>query len=185
MTLGQNINSTFCKVYVKNLVDAKQRLDHFKFYADNVGLVYEVFNGIRGDSFVPHSYQIKYRPHMYPTPANQYLVGNWASSLAIHLNAISNNYESYVVCDDDTVFKNVELDHIKPYLPIDWDIIILGEINHTNYDKLDTSVSFDKIYNSENLEQSILVGCQCIAINKKFYFTLAKVSRAKLKNGEF
>lgn len=170
MILGENLNSTFSNVYVKNVPDAKQRLEHFKIHADKIGLQYEVFRGIRGDSFVPENYMIKYRPNMYPVPANQYLVGNWASGLAIHLDAISKNYESYVVCDDDTVFKNVEVDHIKPNLPIDWDMIILGEMNTTTNDQSDSAVTFTKIVNNSDLEQSVLVGCQCLAINRKFYF---------------
>lgn len=172
MTLGENINNTFGKVYVKNLLDAKQRLNHFKSHADSIGLVYEIFKAIKGDTFVPKNYSIKYRPFFYPTPANQYLVGNWASTLAIHLDAISNNYDSYIICDDDTVFKNIELDYIKPNLPVDWDMIILGEINCNNSHELNSQIYFEKIVNNTNLEQSVLVGCQCMAINKGFYFKL-------------
>lgn len=171
MLLGENLNSTFSNVYVKNVPDAKTRLEHFKFHANNIGLKYEVFKGIRGDAFVPPEYLIKYRPELYPVPYNQYLVGNWASSLSIHLDAISNNYDSYIICDDDTVFKNIELDHIKLNLPEDWDIIILGEMNNTSIkERCDSDLTFTKIFNDSNLEQSVLVGCQCIAISKKFYF---------------
>lgn len=170
MILGENLNSTFSNVYVKNVPDAKQRLEHFKMHSDKIGLQYEVYRGIRGDLFVPEEYMIRYRPSMYPVPANQYLVGNWASGLAIHLDAISNNYDSYVICDDDTVFKNVELDHIKPNLPLDWDIIILGEMNTTSDIHSDSNLMFTKVFNDGNLEQSVLVGCQCLAISKKFYF---------------
>jgi hypothetical protein len=168
MTLGQNLNSTFGNVYVKNIPDAKQRLEHFKKSADSIGLQYEVYKGIRGDLFVPPEYNIKYRPNMYPVPANQYLVGNWATTISIHLDAMSDNYESYIICDDDTVFRNMNIEHIKPNLPEDWDIIILGDMIVTNNNT--ENLMFSKIHNNYDLESNQLVGCHCIAINKKFYF---------------
>lgn len=168
LKLGENLNATFGNVYVKNVPEAKQRLDHFKLHADSIGLQYEVFKGIRGDLFVPENYLIKYRPTLYPAPANQYLVGNWASTVAIHLDAMANNYDSYVICDDDTVFKNAQIDFIKPQLPADWDVIILGEMGGSS--DAGSNAAFVKIENNPNLESTDLVGCHCIAINKKFYF---------------
>lgn len=170
MKLGQNLNTTFGNIYVKNIPDAKQRLEHFKSQADNIGLQYQVYQGVRGDLFVPEDYTITYRPSLYPTPANQYLVGNWASGLAIHLDAISNNYDSYVVCDDDTVFKETELEHIKPNLPLDWDVLVLGEMNTTANTESNSNLMFTPVHNDCNLEQIVLVGCQCIAVNRRFYF---------------
>jgi hypothetical protein len=168
MILGKNLNTAFEHVYVKNVPDAKQRLEHFQTTAKQIGLEYEVYRGIRGDLFVPEDYSIKYRPECYPVPANQYLVGNWASSVAIHLDAMSNNYESYVICDDDTVFKNIDIDNIQANLPADWDVIVLGDMATT--EAVGTELTFSKMQSSYNLEGYELVGCHCIAIHSRFYF---------------
>lgn len=161
MKLGKNINNTFSIVYVKNILESKKRLESFKYYANTIDLKYKVYSAFKGDLYVPKDYTIKYRPSLYPNPHNQYLAGNHYTWLSIHLDAMINRYESYVVCDDDTVFKDIEISDISKSLPNDWDILILGEM-------VDTDESTDEvIFNRLNYN---IAGCQCIAINNKCYF---------------
>lgn len=166
MKLGENLNNTFGHVYVKNIPKAIQRLETFKLHADAIGLNYTVFRAIEGSNFVPDDYVVKFRPELYPFPANQYLVGNCYSGIAILLDAMSNNYESYVTCDDDTVFYDLDITHIKPHLPDDWDIIILGTFDDIGT-QTDISLSCYKIGN----DPKEIAGSSCIAVHRRFYNT--------------
>jgi hypothetical protein len=168
MKLGENLNLTFGNVIVRNVPEAKKRLEHFRIYADNISLNYEVFDGIRGDLYVPIDYRLKQRPHLYPSPANQYYVGNFLSFLRIHLYAMSKRFSSYIVCDDDTVFVDHNLKLIKNYLPPDWDVVILGSIANKSTSK--TNDEIDPVFIKPNTPQ--IAGSQCIAINSKCYYRI-------------
>lgn len=161
MKLGKNINNAFSKVYVKNLLESKKRLESFTHHADIINLKYKVYSAFRGDLYVPKSYTIKHRSKLYPTPYNQYLAGNHYTWLSIHLDAMINRYESYVICDDDTIFKDLEIPDIHKAIPIDWDILILGDMSNVN------SNTNELIFNRLNYN---IAGCHCIAINSKCYF---------------
>jgi hypothetical protein len=164
--LGKIINEAFSHVYVKNIPSAIKRLESFKKSANDIKLKYEVYKSIVGDLYVPKNYQVKYRSGLYPEPYNQYLVGNHLTWLSIHLDAMRNNYDSYVVCDDDTIFYDIDLPSIKDKLPDDWDIIVLGEMEKT-------------ITSNENINfirtDPKLAGCQCLAVNKKNYYQILNV----------
>ena len=166
MKLGKNLNSTFSNVYVKNIPRATVRMDLFKQHAEMIELQYETFKAIEGNKYVPDDYEIKYRPELYPIPANKYLVGNCYSGIAILLDAMANNYESFITCDDDTIFYNLELEYIKPHLPEHWDIIILGSIEKV-YRQDTTMPLFEKMSN----DPKELAGCHAIAVHNNFYNT--------------
>lgn len=168
MKLGENLNLTFGNVMVRNVPEAKKRLEHFRIYADKINLNYEVFDGIRGDLYVPIDYQLKQRPHLYPPPGNQYYVGNFLSLLRIHLHAMSKRFPSYIVCDDDTVFVDHNLKLIKNYLPEDWDVVILGSMTYNPPSKKDEEI--EPVFNKPDFRQ--IAGSQCIAINSKCYYRI-------------
>ena len=165
MKLGEALNEAFGHVYVKNLPKATLRERSFKNTANLINLKYELFRAISGNSYVPKDYLIKYRPECYPNPHNQYLAGNFCTSMAILLDAMKNDYDSYVICDDDTVFYNIECESLLPNLPKDWDILILGQMLPVPIDTTQTvSVDFTRVQTAD------LPGCHCIVINKKLYW---------------
>lgn len=166
MILGKNINSTFDHIYLKNILEANKRRESFVNSAATIELEYEIYTAIRGDEYFPEDYIIKFRPELYPIPANQYLVGNHFTWLSMHLDAMRNRYDSYVTCDDDTVFEDIELLSIKDFLPKDWDIIILGDIEKTS--STNDKINFIKLKN----EKAQMSGCHCVAINKKSYYSI-------------
>jgi hypothetical protein len=79
---------------------------------------------------------------------------------------MANNYESFITCDDDTIFYNLELEYIKPHLPEHWDIIILGSIEKV-YRQDTTMPLFEKMSN----DPKELAGCHAIAVHNNFYNT--------------
>lgn len=166
MLLGENLNKTFGNVYLKNIPRAIKRFESFDQRAKNINLQYTKFRAIEGHTFVPDGYELKYRPDMYPPPSNKYLVGNGYSGIAILLDAMANNYESYVTCDDDTVFYDLHLEYIKPKLPSNWDIIILGQIEKCNM-KDHSAPWFIKLTS----DPRTIAGCHCIAVHNKCYNT--------------
>jgi len=165
MKLGRNLNKTFGRVYVKNLPTSKKRLQLFKENAKKIGLNYTVFKAVNGSKFVESDYEIKRNPDLYPFPANQYIMGNCYSGIAIHLNAMSHEYESYITCDDDTIFHDINIDFLKPLLPVDWDIIILGSIPNYNDSEMNIPVSFTKLNN----DPKEIAGSHCLAIHSRCY----------------
>lgn len=169
MILGKNLNSTFGKVIVRNVPESKKRLDNFERSANSIELEYEVSESIRGDLYIPSDFKIKQRPQLYPTPSNQYYVGNFLSLLRVHLDALSKRYESYIVCDDDTVFHNLRLKYIKDYLPINWDIIVLGRMCNTIFEDY-SDREFEPTFITPKITD--LAGSQCIAVNKKCYYPM-------------
>lgn len=176
MTLGKNINSTFDHVYLKNILEANKRRESFINSAANIELEYEIYTAVRGDIYFPEEYVIKFRPELYPIPANQYLAGNHFTWLSIHLDAMRKRYDSYVTCDDDTIFENVKISLIKEHLPKDWDILILGDMERVAKHK-NISINFIKL----KTEKSEISGCHCVAINKSSYY---KVLDSLLKFNE-
>lgn len=166
MRLGENLNTTFDKVYLKNVPRAIKRYESFRKSAEEIGLEYTTFKAIEGYGYVPDEYEIKYRPTLYPVPANKYLVGNCYSGIAILLDAMANNYESYVTCDDDTIFYNLDFEYIKPYLPDDWDIILLGTIENVG-DQGPSIAWFSKLDDTPKE----IAGSGCIAVHRRFYNT--------------
>ena len=165
MKLGHALNEAFGHVYVKNIPEATTRLASFIEAAARVDLQYEVFKAVRGDQYVPQDYIIKYRPELYPIPANQYLVGNYCSAMAILLDAMRNNYDSYVTCDDDVIFYDEDYPSILKSLPNDWDIIIMGQMSKTSeHISENINMNFTKVHNYD------IPGCHCMAINKKLYW---------------
>lgn len=175
MKLGKAINEAFSHVYVKNITAATKRLESFTTAAQRIGLDYEVFKAIRGTDYVSDSYEIKCRPEAYPIPYNQYLVGNYCTALAAHLDAMRHDYDSYVICDDDVVFYDISCESFADKLPSDWDIIVLGDdIRKPQEGELDPEevypVTFNRIQNIE------IAGCHCIAFNKTVYWTMMQDS---------
>lgn len=166
MKLGENLNTSFGHVYLKTLPRAIKRYESFKNSAEKIGLEYTPFKAIEGYNFVPDEYEIKYRPELYPVPANKYLVGNCYSGIAILLDAMANNYESYVTCDDDTIFYDLDFECIKPYFPEDWDIIILGTIDTVG--PQGPSIAWFSKLDDEPIE---IAGSSCIAVHSRFYNT--------------
>jgi hypothetical protein len=165
MKLGHSINEAFGHVYVKNIPEATTRLQSFVDSAAKVDLQYEVFKAIRGDQYVPPDYIIKYRPELYTFPWNQYLVGNYCTSMAILLDAMRNNYDSYVICDDDVIFYDKDFPSIAESLPSDWDIIILGQMSKTSEEVHGRiNMNYVRVRNYD------LPGCHCIAFNKRLYW---------------
>jgi hypothetical protein len=171
MKVGKVLNEAFDHVYVKNIKQATRRLESFKEAAELVALDFEVFEAIQGSKYVPEHYTIKFRPEAYPVPYNQYLVGNYATTLGIHLDAMRHEYNSYVVCDDDTVFNNIHCESFLTKLPPDWDILILGDdIFKAQQNQLDAlevyPVTFTRMQNKD------IAGCHCVAYNRSIYWTL-------------
>ena len=165
MKLGENLNKTFDCVYLRTLPNAITRRQSFEINANKIGLEYKVMRCINGHDYVPPEYEIKLETQLYPYPANQYFMGNLYSFTYTLLDAMSHGYNSFVCCDDDTIFNELEIDFIKPALPSDWDIIILGRM-----DKLETTQNTITFTLTEDPKQ--IAGSHCVAINKKFYFKL-------------
>lgn len=165
MKLGKAVNEAFGHVYVRNIAEATTRLNSFKNSANSIELDYEIFRAVRGDKYVPHDYVIKYRPEIYVFPWNQYLVGNYCTAMALLLDAMRNDYDSYVLCDDDVVFYDKDFSSLTKNLPEDWDIVILGQMAQVDMDiSEDVDISYIKVHNAD------LPGCHCIAFNKKVYW---------------
>lgn len=178
MKLGENLNKTFDCVYLRNLPEAVIRRKSFEATAGEIGLEYRTIKGIKGYDYVPPEYRIKFDPDYYPYPKNQYLMGNFYSFTYMLLDAMSNSYNSFVYCDDDTIFNDLDIDFIKPLLPSDWDVIILGRMGKLNDVQRDiTFILTDDPYN--------ITGSQCVAINKKFYFKLMHSLLAMDTDGYF
>jgi hypothetical protein len=157
MKIGDYINQNFDHVYVRNLKNANQRLEHFQENANLINLKYEIFTGISGNIFVPQDY-----------PRPQYLTGNNLSLISVILDAMRKNYESIVICDDDSTFYNYEVyeNLHKEFLPADWDIINLGEMKY--HPNKQNQLDFQNIkYCPAQIE-----GSQAVAYNKKAYFTI-------------
>lgn len=170
MILGKNLNHTFGHVYVKNVAEAKSRLDSFIRTASSIELEYEVFSAIRGDRYVPIDYQIKLEPHLYPVPANQYLAGNCYTTISIILDAMRHRYESIVICDDDTIFYNVNLEYIKNHLPEHWNVINFGSL-----ESVPTPIaSENEIVPTIELLTDVkeFSGSHCVAIHESCYYNL-------------
>jgi hypothetical protein len=165
MKLGENLNKTFDCVYLRNLPEAVTRRQSFEITANSIGLKYKTINGIKGYDYVPPEYQIKRDSHLYPYPANQYLMGNFYSFTYMLLDAMSNGYDSFLYCDDDTIFYDMDVDFIKPHLPHDWDVILLGRLHRIT--NTQSTITF-RLTNSAN----DIAGSFCVGINKKFYFKL-------------
>lgn len=164
MKLGENLNSTFDCIYMRNLPEAVKRRKSFEETANSVDLKYKRVDAIKGYDYVPADYQIKHEPTAYPYPANQYLMGNFYTFTYILLDAMSNNYNSFVYCDDDVIFNEVDISYIKPLLPDDWDVIILGRMC------MNTKVGDVNFIKTS--EEQYISGSHCVAINKKFYYKL-------------
>lgn len=183
MKVGKALNQAFDNVYVKNLKNARKRLESFKDSASNIQLKYEVVTAINGLEYVPESYTVKYRPELYPVPGNQYLVGNFSTSLYILLDAMSKNYNSFIVCDDDTIFYDLDVPTLCNKLPANWDIIVLGPINDTvdiRTTKILPDISFTRLINDNKL-----AGCQCIAVNKSCYWACLQEYLSFDQHGRF
>lgn len=168
MRVGETLNSSFGHCYVKNVVGADKRLANFKISADTIGLDYEVFTGIRGDLYVPFDYDIQPKPSLYPFPSNQYLMGNLFSCMSIHLDAMRHNYPSYVTCDDDTMFYDIDLQELT--LPDDWDVIILGQPAwETNIQPIPQDIVYIEL---TDINHELIAGAHCVAIHRRSYFKL-------------
>lgn len=166
MKLGKALNECFDKVYVKNIASAKKRLESFNIVANLIELDYQLVQAIEGSKYISKDYIIKHRPECYPPPHNQYLVGNYCTSLYILLDAMRNNYNSYVICDDDTIFYDIDVESISDNLPSKWDIIILGDMQYKSVLGSITDITFDRVLFRE------VAGCHCIAFNKSIYWTM-------------
>lgn len=167
MLIGNYLNKTFEHVYVKNVKEATNRLKSFVDNSQQIDLKYEVFTAIRGDLYVPNDYVVMDRPHLYPFPYNQYIMGNAYTFVAILLDAMRNNYESIVVCDDDTIFYDIDVNDDLFTLPNDWNIINMGSME---YVKPTTNSLSVQLLNSN--DSNIITGSQCVAINKNAYYTI-------------
>jgi hypothetical protein len=171
MKLGKLLNESFDHVYVKNMSDAKKRLKSFEDSASLIDLTYEVYKAIEGTKYVPQEYEIKYRPELYPIPANQYLVGNLFTTMSIFLDAMRKSYESIVICDDDVVFYDYDFTSIKKDIPIDWDIIILGSSIENIKREIDRSNNIELNFLKMSYGEAHPVsGCHCTAFSKKAYW---------------
>ncbi len=171
MKLGKALNEAFEHVYVRNIAQATKRLSYFENAAKLIELEYEVFRAVRGVDYVSEDYIIKFRPELYPTPHNQYLVGNYCTTLATHLDAMRHGYESYVSCDDDVIFYDIHCESFANNLPPNWDVIVLGDdifkAQQKDLDPLEThTITFNRIQNTE------IAGCHCVAFNKSMYWPL-------------
>ena len=165
MKLGENLNKTFGKVIVKNLREAPKRLNNFKKYADAINLDYEVYDAIYGKMFVPKDYEFYNCPSGWlKSPDSQYLFGYHLSFIGALMQAISKRQSSFIICDDDTEFLDIDLTFIKDHLPEDWDAIQLGTIQNINNNK---ELSFRKITSPIDIQ-----GSHCVAINWKAYFKI-------------
>lgn len=167
MQLGKNLNKSFSCVYLRNLPDATKRRSSFEATANSIGLKYKKIKAINGYEYVSENYEIKYEPHLYPYPANQYFMGNVYTFMYVILDAMANNYESIVSCDDDVIFNDVEIDFIKPNLPDNWDIIILGRIDKIEETDTTNSLRFDYMPGYKEI-----AGSQCVAIHRRAYSKL-------------
>ena len=164
MKLGENLNKTFGPVYLKNLPEAVRRRQSFENTARGIGLEYTTIKAIKGSDYVPDDYVIKHAPEDFPYPKNQYIMGNFYSTVYILLDAMANNYESHIICDDDVIFNDVEVEYLKPELPDDWDVIILGRMFlNDKHGPLRFIPTDDEWYIS---------GSHCVAIHKRAYYTL-------------
>lgn len=167
MKLGDNLNNSFDNVIVRNISESTKRLDNFKITASNINLKYEIYNSIRGDMYIPSDFVVN-PTKLYPFPANQYIYGNHLSLLNVHLNSMSKRYSSYVVCDDDTEFYDIQLELIKNYLPNDWDVIIMG--NMKKLESIDNEIIYTPTFFKPSVSQ--IAGSQCAAINSKAYYSI-------------
>jgi len=157
MKTGEFINKNFDHVYVRNLPNAKKRLESFQKTANSINLKYEIFAAINGNNYVPDTYT---RP--------KYLTGNWLCFINVLLDAMKNNYKSIVICDDDCIFYNYEINEESntELFPKDWDIINFGKIRYEN--KKSSKIQFINFKNKPLL----IEGSQCAAFNSKSYFLL-------------
>lgn len=159
MKIGEFINKNFDHVYVRNLPKARKRLDSFQKTASYINLKYEIFKSINGNDYVEDNY-----------PRSKYLTGNVLSFINVLLDAMKNNYKSIVVCDDDCIFYNYEINENLEidFFPENWDIINFGKILHGNEEF--KKIEFENIKNKPKL----IEGSQCMAFNKKSYFLLLR-----------
>jgi len=163
MKVGEWLNNVFFKVIVKNLDLAEKRLENFDRSAKSVNLEYEIYRAINGMKYIPDNINFKNVFWDYKGFDAQYLLGNHISHIGIILHAMSNQFESYVSCDDDCEFSEVEIENIS-HLPNDWDLIILGGFVTHSASTVD-QINFSKI-NSANE----IAGSHCSAVNKNFYY---------------
>jgi hypothetical protein len=129
----------FDKVYCVNLERRPDRMQHFKDQVIKYDLgEYQRFDAIDGK---------KLNMSDYNTNLNCGELGVILSNIEILRDAISNNYETIVVVEDDCLFLEdvKKIGHYFNYLPKDWDLLYLGG-NHNLHIGVDKPIKINKFF---------------------------------------
>lgn len=156
-------------MWVRSLPTTADRLSNFEKYANDIKLTYEIIYGINGHQYIPiETPWLKHIQHEYPNNSYLGVLGNHISSIYLTLLAMQRGLNSVMICDDDTEFHHTKINEdISMVLPNDWDIIIFNSFNQ-NFDLVrEQPLFFYKPHTRRELQ-----GSNCIAINKKAYYTL-------------
>lgn len=179
--IGNHLNKIFGNAYVKNLHNSKERMESFDFSAKSIGLSYNRVEAIDGTKFVDKDYSFMHGRHHIKYPASAGFYGNQLTNEIILLQEISKESNSFMTFDDDTIFYEWtnDLDTNKIIPPDDWDIIILGGIDHLKF--ITNEIVFKKLTSNNTTADihPLVAGCHGIAVNSKVYMDLLEILKEK------
>lgn len=179
--IGNHLNKIFGHGYVKNLQNSIERMKSFDDSAKSIGLEYTRIEAVDGTKFVDTNYNFMHGRHHIKYPASAGFYGNQLTNEIILLQEISKESNSFMTFDDDTIFydwaNNLDIDNIIP--PDDWDIIILGGIDHLK--SITNQIVFKKLTTNNTTADihPLVAGCHGIAVNSKVYMDLLEVLKEK------
>lgn len=120
----RSINNFFEQVYLINLDRRKDRLDQFNVIAEKNNISYTRFAAIDGS-------KLDTKPGEPPHPGwSTISVGNYGnviSQRSVIQDAISNNYSSILILEDDVEFSSEsDINSFLDNVPSNWDMLYFG-----------------------------------------------------------
>lgn len=134
MKIGHIFNKLFGKTYVKNLKNSIERRNFIEDQCKQIDLEYEIFEAIDGTTLCDESFTLQHGPFFLQWPSSAGFLGIQKTNYLLLSKAIELDLPSCILLDDDSVFShttlmtNYSLKSIEASIPINWDMIILGDI---------------------------------------------------------
>ena len=172
MKIGAKLNTIFGTAFIKNLKSSTERRNYIENECNLIDLKYEIFEAIDGKLLYDENFCLQHGPYHLTYPGSAGFMGNQKTSYNIVTHAITHNIPSIMMLDDDCIFNHTKdisdeaLEIIETALPVDWDIVILGDIGGGDISK-DDLIIYHKC--SQHHEAA---GSHGIAINSKVYIEL-------------
>jgi GR25 family glycosyltransferase involved in LPS biosynthesis len=137
MNIGPIFNKLFGTAYIKNLKNSINRRSHIEEELKLIELnSYSIVEAVEGVLHFDHNFELQHGRFLLKYPSSAGFMGCQMTSHKIIEQAISSNETTIMMMDDDCVFNHTtelnenSLKTIESNLPEDWDIVILGDIQH-------------------------------------------------------